>query len=69
MLEHTYEKENAYPMFWLNGNNALAPKLSLTPESSFDKEGVGCTVVVYEQWAYGNNFIDFMNCDIHLEKN
>ena len=29
MYEHTYEKENAYPMFWVNGNDALAPKLSL----------------------------------------
>ena len=51
MYEHTNEKENAYPRFWLNGNDALAPKLSLTPESSFDKETVGCTVVVCEQYS------------------
>ena len=37
-----YEKKNAYPMFWLNGNNVLALKLSLTQESSFDEEVIGC---------------------------
>ena len=60
MYEHTYEKENAHPMFMLNGNNNFALKLSLTPESSFDKEIVGCTVVVCEQysmWTYPTELI------------
>ena len=33
-----------YPMFWPNGNNAW-------PDSSFDREIVGCTVVVCEQYS------------------
>ena len=51
MYEPTYEKENAYPMFLLNGNNAFALKLSLAPESSFDKEIGGCIGVVCEQFS------------------
>ena len=34
MYEHTYEKENAYHRFWVNGNDALAVKSSLTQKEN-----------------------------------